>query len=62
MDDKWIGPYDIRVNSYVPYVPDKSGINRITKNGKSIIFEENTTDLSKEEYLDKYCYIITIHY
>jgi len=45
------------VNYYVPYVPDKSGINRITKNGKSIIFEENTTDLSKEQYLDRYCYL-----
>lgn len=37
MNDYWVGPYDVRVKNYIPYVPSKDGINRvISRNGKLI--------------------------
>jgi hypothetical protein len=57
--DEWIGPYDIRVKNYVPYVPAKDGVNRVThKNGNLIQITDikNTNNLTKDEYLNEYCY------
>jgi hypothetical protein len=59
MNDYWVGPYDVRVKNYIPYVPSKDGVNRvISRNGKLIRYTDikNTTVLTKEEYLTKFCY------
>lgn len=54
----WIGPYNIRVKNYVPYVPAKDGINSVTmRDGKLIQFTniKKTKSLTKEEYLKRFC-------
>lgn len=59
MNDYWVGPYDVRVKNYIPYVPFKDGVNRvISRNGKLIRYTDikNTITLTKEEYLTKFCY------
>jgi hypothetical protein len=55
----WIGPHNIRVKNYVPYVPAKDGVNRVMpKDGQLIQYTgiKNTTELTKNEYLNKFCY------
>lgn len=58
--EECIGPYNIKVGYYVPYVPAKDGINRVTrKNGQllQITNVKNTTDLAEKEYLNTFCYL-----
>jgi hypothetical protein len=52
----WTGPYDIRVQNSVPYVPDIDGINRVTREKTYIFFVEETKQLTKKQYQDKFCY------
>ena len=55
----WIGPYNIRVKNYVPYVPAKDGVNRvISKDGQLSRYTDikNTSELTRDEYLKKFCF------
>ncbi len=55
----WVGPYNVIVGDFVPFVPAKDGVNRVAiRNGKlmQITDIKNTIDLTQEQYLDEYCY------
>jgi len=56
----WFGPYNVRVKNYIPYVPDKDGINIVSIiNGTltRITNIKNTINLTRDEYLNEYCYL-----
>lgn len=53
----WIGPYDIRVPDNTYFVPAEDGQNSIDKWGGCTTEIYCTKELTKDEYIGKYCYL-----
>ena len=55
-DDFWIGPYDVRIHLFIPYVPAKDGYNTHYKDGSVTKISISGSDLMNENiYKYEHC-------